>query len=139
MKMVYIVYILLTKKINDKIFYSQKNNFVFFTYDDDQAWPRLLDLTRLGFLDSKVPKMLWHLMAEGYHLKAGVFWVKYGTRNKGAVKKEKNIVSLNGVFLIRNCYQKSGFSLLKWVFSSLGRCRRQSTWDLEWYISQMLL
>lgn len=23
-------------------------------------------------------------MAEGYHLKAGVFWVKYGTRNKGA-------------------------------------------------------
>ena len=38
-------------------------------------------------------------MAEGYHLKAGVFWVKYGTRNKGAVKKEKNIYPWMGFFL----------------------------------------
>ena len=38
-------------------------------------------------------------MAEGYHLKAGVFWVKYGTRNKGAVKKEKNTYPWMGFFL----------------------------------------
>lgn len=78
--------------------------------------------------------MLWRLKAEGYHLKGDVdVWVKYGRRNKEAVKEDRrnNILASNGLFI--SCYRSRNP-----VFFLEGIYYKYHHFCWDWHIFQML-